>query len=187
MTLLTPLTRTARTVVDAARGGTNAILDVAHGTVRRVRAAARRDRDGAAADPARPATGARSATQPQATGARTVASHAPAAAPSLVPRPEEAEPSEPDQPEFAARHIDEEPAEVVYTSSDEGAQEGAGASLHIDEPWPGYRAMAAADIIDRLALADTAMLAAVRLFETSSRARPSVLKAVELRLDAARS
>jgi hypothetical protein len=90
-----------------------------------------------------------------------------------------------DQPEFAEPHLDEEPAEVVYSSADEGAEDGVGAALHIETPWPGYGAMAAADVIDRLAVADTAMLAAVQLYETSHKHRPSILKAVGLRLEAA--
>lgn len=73
----------------------------------------------------------------------------------------------------------------MYSSSDAGAEDGAGPSIRVDEPWNGYRGMAAADVIDRLAVADTAMLAAVQLYETSHKQRPSVLKAVELRLEAA--
>ena len=80
----------------------------------------------------------------------------------------------------APAHIDDEP-ELVAESSDPGAEDGAGAELHVDEPWDGYRSMKAADIRDRLALADAAQLAVLQLYESTHRKRRTVLEAAERR------
>ncbi len=51
------------------------------------------------------------------------------------------------------------------------------------EPWPGYREMKAADVIDRVrGGADSAELAAVELYELSHRQRQTVLDAVKREL-----
>ncbi len=86
------------------------------------------------------------------------------------------------QPEFEPVHIEEDPAELVYSSADAGAQDGAGATLRIDEPWDGYRDMTAADIRDRLVVADGATLAQVQLYEAGHRKRRTVLDAVRQQL-----
>jgi hypothetical protein len=70
----------------------------------------------------------------------------------------------------------EEP-ELVADVAKEGAEEGAGAEVHVDEPWPGYDDMNAADIEDRLLAEGTEAAAAVRLYEASGKGRASVLEA----------
>lgn len=47
------------------------------------------------------------------------------------------------------------------------------------EPWEGYRQLKAVDVIDRITGASAAELAAVELYETSSKRRRTVLAAVE--------
>jgi hypothetical protein len=82
---------------------------------------------------------------------------------------------EPDlEPEPA--HVDEEPV-LVAEVAEEGAEEGAGAEVSIEEPWPGYDGMTAADIKDRLRAEDEIVVAAVRLYEASRKGRASVLEA----------
>lgn len=172
MRLLEPLTLTTRTLVRATRGGAGLVAHLTKGIAGRVRPSAPRASEG---DPATPPASPPRPVRPVA---------APAPAP-ITPSAPVAATTAPDQPEFAPAHIGEEASEVVYSSSDTGAEDGAGPSVHVDEPWHGYRGMTAADVIDRLAVADTAMLAAIQLYETSHKHRPSVLKAVERRLEAA--
>jgi hypothetical protein len=80
--------------------------------------------------------------------------------------------------EFVPDHVDEEPV-LVAEAAEEGAEEGAGAELHVDPPWDGYDQMTAADIRDRLAAASATEAAAVELYETSGKRRRSVLDAAE--------
>lgn len=68
--------------------------------------------------------------------------------------------------------IDDEP-ELVETEG--GAT--AGAELHVDPPWQGYEQMTAADIVDRLVLADAAERAVVLLYERQHKQRKSILAA----------
>ena len=103
-----------------------------------------------------------------------------------------AEPSKPaepaDLPPLADEpaHVSRE-AVVVEELAEAGAEEGAGAELRVDEPWPDYRHLAANDIIARLEQADAAELAAVELYEQTHRARQSVLTVAERRLRTAGS
>jgi len=85
-----------------------------------------------------------------------------------------AQPSEP-------AHVSTE-ATVVEERAEPGAEEGAGAEVHVDEPWPEYERLEAADIVARLERADPAELAAVELYERTHRARQTVLTAAEDRL-----
>ena len=80
-------------------------------------------------------------------------------------------------------HVDEEP-ELVAAVAEEGAEDGAGAEVTIEEPWPGYDEMTAADIKDRLTAEDEAVAGAVRLYEASRKGRASVLEATSRRLNA---
>lgn len=95
-------------------------------------------------------------------------------------------PGGPSVAESTAPHVSEEP-EFVRSSADPGAEDGAGATVRVDEPWPGYRAMTAPDITDRLVVADVATLAAVKLYEASNRKRRTVLSAADRRLASAAS
>jgi hypothetical protein len=72
-------------------------------------------------------------------------------------------------------HVSEEP-ELVAEVADRGAEEGAGAEVHVDEPWEGYDRMTAAAIRGRLRMEDTAVAATVRLYEAAHKGRSSVLE-----------
>jgi hypothetical protein len=80
----------------------------------------------------------------------------------------------------AARHIDTE-HELVGEFAEEGAEEGAGAEVHVDEPWDGYRRMRVADIRDRVLVAGSEELAVVQLYELTHRRRRTILDAIERR------
>jgi hypothetical protein len=123
----------------------------------------------------------------------------PAEAPRVVPRAPTAPPPAPTPTPPAARaarpapparpppplgepaHVSAEP-ELVETSAEPGAEDGAGAAITVQEPWAGYRRMNARDVIDRARLASVAELAAIELYEARHRARQTVLAAVERQL-----
>ena len=115
---------------------------------------------------------------------------------ALAPEPEpgpgvaaEPEPEpEPESPADVAEALDlptEEPTrgEVAQLREEqreaEATPDSPGAQIRVDEPWNGYRSMAAADIVDRLAVADDATKAQVRLYESTHRRRKTVLEATE--------
>jgi len=78
--------------------------------------------------------------------------------------------------------VDEE-AVLVSESADEGAEEGAGAAIHIQEPWSGYRLMRARDVVDRLPAVPDEVLSLVLLYEAKpGRSRSTVLQAAEREL-----
>jgi hypothetical protein len=72
-------------------------------------------------------------------------------------------------------HVSEEPV-LVAEAAEPGAEEGAGAEVHVDEPWSGYRDMTAAQIRQRLRTATLAEAAAVSLYEAGGKGRTSVLE-----------
>jgi hypothetical protein len=96
--------------------------------------------------------------------------------PELRPEPEPLTPT-PVEPV----HVSEEP-ELVQEVAEPGAEDGAGASVTVDEPWPGYARMTARDVIARLADATPAELAAVQLYESFHRDRQTVRAAAERNL-----
>ncbi len=75
-------------------------------------------------------------------------------------------------------HVDPD-EELVAEFADSGAEEGAGAELRVDEPWPGYRRMTAKEITDRLAAVSAEEVAVVRLYESTHRKRRDVLRATD--------
>lgn len=105
----------------------------------------------------------------------------PEAEPSTAPAASVATTESLTTPPVPEPHIETED-ELVASSSDSGAENGAGAQVGIGEPWAGYRQMHAPEIVDRIALADTAELALVQLFEAANRNRVTVIRAVEGRL-----
>ncbi len=109
-------------------------------------------------------------TQPAATTARPA-----------PPAARHAPPAEPPAPLTRPTHVSEEP-ELVETSAEPGAEDGAGATITVQEPWAGYGQMKARDVIDRARLASVAELAAIELYEARHRARQTVLAAVERQL-----
>lgn len=84
-------------------------------------------------------------------------------------------------PPAGAKTVDDDPVPVGEFGG-EGAAEGAGAEVTVDEPWDGYDTMTAAQIQKRLAGADREALAAVVLHEGVGRKRKSVIAAAEKRL-----
>lgn len=120
-------------------------------------------------------TAAPTPTAAPAPDAPPIAQPAPDAAPTAAPAPApEAPLTEPD-------HVSEQPA-LVEEFAEPGAEEGAGAEVHVDAPWDGYQQMNAKQIVDRLAGADAAELAAVELYEVTNRRRQTILNAVRREL-----
>jgi hypothetical protein len=109
-------------------------------------------------------------------------------APEPEPEPLQAVPEPPASEAAAAMaeldpdssHIDTEP-ELVAEFAEEGAEDGAGAELRVDEPWEGYRRMRVADVRDRVLTASSEELAVIQLYEITHRRRRTVLDAVERR------
>jgi hypothetical protein len=89
------------------------------------------------------------------------------------------------QPEFEPPHVSAEP-ELVAERADPGAADGAGAQLTIEEPWPGYAKLTAAEIIARLPAASDAELAVTELYEAAHKQRRTVLSALRRQLGGAR-
>jgi len=138
---------------------------------RQVAVAAReRVRESRAASPPPPTSTSNGASRPRATPPAP-----PAPAPSVATTP---------GADADAGHVERE-AVLVAESADEQAADGAGAEVHVAEPWPGYGEMTAADIIDRLAVADAGILAVVRLYESSHSKRVTVLREADRLLAAA--
>jgi hypothetical protein len=96
--------------------------------------------------------------------------------PSVVVEAEvpDAPPAVPD--ELIPDHVDEDPV-LVAEVAEEGAEEGAGPELTVEEPWEGYAHMTAADIRDRLAAATAVEAAGVELYESTHKKRRSVMDA----------
>lgn len=93
-----------------------------------------------------------------------------------------------DEPEDAARaqigapHVDEE-AVLMAEFADAGAENGAGAQVHVEEPWHEYRVMKAPEIIDRVVAEREDVLTLVLLYERAHRNRRTVLAAAERELE----
>ena len=71
---------------------------------------------------------------------------------------------------------------LVAESADPGAEEGAGAELRIDTPWPRYSRMTAPAVVDRLVAEPDSVVALVLLYERSHRNRRTVVEAAEREL-----
>jgi hypothetical protein len=84
-------------------------------------------------------------------------------------------------PGGGAKQVDDEPVPVAELA-EAGAEDGAGAEVHVDAPWAGYDGMTAARIRKRLASADSGVAAAVSLYEGAGRKRVSVVEAADRRL-----
>jgi hypothetical protein len=81
-------------------------------------------------------------------------------------------------------HVSEEPT-LVSEFAELGAEDGAGAELHVQEPWRGYKEMNAKQVLARLEEASPAELAAVQLYESRHRSRQKILTAVGRQLQKA--
>lgn len=93
-----------------------------------------------------------------------------------APTSADSPPAVPD--ELIPDHVDEQVV-LVAEVAEEGAEDGVGPELHVDEPWDAYDEMTAPEIRDRLAAADPALAAAVNLYETTHKSRRTVLEAAE--------
>ena len=109
--------------------------------------------------------------------------HAPAAeAPSRTSiAPSSAVPAASPRDPSAPRHVSEG-LQFVQAFAEPGAEEGAGAEVHVREPWNGYARMSAHAVIARLAEAGRAEIAAVMLYERVHRRRQTVLAAAQRQL-----
>jgi hypothetical protein len=110
-------------------------------------------------------------TAPSSRPAETTTAAPPAAEPATAsvvtePTPAATQPS----------HVSEEP-ELVAEAAETGAEDGAGAEVAVDEPWPGYDEMTAPDIEERLLVEGPETAAAVSLYEASHKGRASILDA----------
>ena len=99
------------------------------------------------------------------------------APPAPPPPPGPVVADEPPEP----AHVSEEPV-LVAEVADQGAEEGVGASIRVDEPWEGYGRMRANEVLARIERATKEELAVVQLYETTHRRRKTVLAAAERRL-----
>jgi hypothetical protein len=99
------------------------------------------------------------------------------------PGPTVAEPPAPQPPTPIAEpdHLEERPV-VAAEVAEAGAEEGAGAQVHVDQPWEGYGGMTAAQIRDRLANADPEVAAVVKLYEAANKGRRSVIETADRRM-----
>ena len=104
-------------------------------------------------------------------------------APTATPSPTSMAPAPPTPPAApeAPAHVSRD-VRHVEAFADPGAEDGPGASVHIQEPWRGYGRMTANDIIARLTSASREELAAVALYERAHRDRQTVLAAAEREL-----
>ncbi|MBV8430709.1 MAG: hypothetical protein JO244_06080 [Solirubrobacterales bacterium] len=126
------------------------------------------------------ASAARVAERPPPPVPNAETSPAAAAESALTIRPPT--PPPPDRPaEPEPLHVSEEPA-LVEEFAEPGAEDGAGAEVHFEEPWDGYAHMNAKQILARVNSGTPAELAAVQLYETSHRGRQTILNAVEREL-----
>jgi len=110
-------------------------------------------------------------TQASAPGA---SSKAPSVPSSAVPVTEP-------RPASPPTHVSEE-LRFVEAFAEPGAEEGAGAEVHVKEPWNGYAHMTADEIIARLTDASREEIAAVMLYERVHRHRRTVLATAERQL-----
>jgi type IV secretory pathway VirB10-like protein len=108
------------------------------------------------------------------------ASAEPAAAEPAPAEPAAAEPESPDTP--APEPVAAEPAVLVESFADAGAEDGAGATVEVHEPWEGYADMNAHEVIHRLSGASPEEAAVVELYERQHGTRKTVLAAAERRL-----
>src|SRR4051812_8933970 len=100
---------------------------------------------------------------------------------ATVARPTAAPPPPPAEPPPAPAHVDEG-ATVVAEFAEDGAEDGAGAEIELAEPWEGYDRLHADELVDQLTGAGSETLAAVLLYERSTRDRASVVDAADEQL-----
>ena len=120
---------------------------------------------------------------PAATGSASEATAASTEPAPAGPAPAGPAPAGP-APEIPPAHVSEG-VQFVEAFAEPGAEAGAGAAVHVREPWKGYARMTANDVIARLAQASREELAAVTLYEVGHRGRKTVLAAARRQLRSA--
>lgn len=173
------------------RAAEETVTVAANATGRIVGIASSRGADAGSGSSADPATQERDAPgQPAAGDGRSSATgvldRRPSPPPPPAPPAAEETPAEPatsyDTPaEREPAHVSEEPS-LVEEFAEPGAEDGAGAEVHIAPPWDGYADMNAKQIVARLSSATPAELAAVQLYESSHRRRQTILNAAQREL-----
>jgi len=106
---------------------------------------------------------------------------APAPPPAAADSPPPPRPASVAPQPSAPAHVERE-AVVVAESADSGAADGPGAEIRVEEPWEGYRALTARQVIAELAQADAETLAVVHLYEATHRNRRTVIAQIDRRL-----
>lgn len=106
--------------------------------------------------------------------------------PAPPPSPTRERPAPPPvraEPEPPIKIHDDEPTrgEVNRRRLEEREAEDSpvGAEIRVDAPWEGYDAMTARQVLDRLVGADEATLGVVRLYESATRNRATILRETE--------
>jgi hypothetical protein len=106
--------------------------------------------------------------------------------PAPPPSPTRERPAPPPvraEPEPPLKIHDDEPTrgEVNRRRLEEREAEDSpvGAEIRVDAPWEGYDAMTARQVLDRLVGADEATLGVVRLYESATRNRATILRETE--------
>jgi hypothetical protein len=136
---------------------------------------------GPSAAPARPAT-------PEARSAAPATPDSPEPTPDRTLVVEEEVVAPEDQPDTPLTHDDavaktvDDEDEVVAEFAESGAEDGAGAQLHMEEPWEGYDGQSAETVTAQIADADAAQLAVLELYEGFNQGRKTVLEAAAQRL-----
>jgi hypothetical protein len=170
--LLLPLTLPLAIARGAAAGALRAVFDVVE--------------DLATAEPASPFADAPIDYQPRRAEPVEPEPIVPVARPHAVPEPEP--PSDPGPLPDPVEDLDLPAPEPTRGDAArlreeqreaETTPESPGAEIRVDEPWEGYRAMTAPDVVDRLRVADDATKAIVRLFESTHRKRKTILAATD--------
>jgi hypothetical protein len=152
--------RVGRDAVTLAVRGVGAVAGVLRGDPEHVQRAAPREADAAPPGP-------------------TVEPPRPPATPP--PPPTSEAPPEPEAEAAEPAHVDEG-ATLVGEFAEPGAEDGAGAELELSEPWEGYDEMQVDELLPRLGDASSETLAAVVLYERSTRDRAAVVDEAELQL-----
>jgi hypothetical protein len=120
-------------------------------------------------------------TSPERAQATATTETSPEPADAPPPAPADAQPAQAAAAEIPPAHVSEE-LQFVESFAEPGAEEGAGAAVHVMEPWHGYREMTANGIIERLDDASSEELAAVVLYEGGHRGRLTVIAEARRRL-----
>ena len=172
--------RSARLLTRVVGGTTSHALSMVGRTIGAVAPSPPTPRTTAATTPpAQPAQPAQPAARTQKLPETPSVQKAP---PRQAPPPQ---PPPPPSPSIATEqtpvHVSEEP-ELVREVAEPGAEDGAGATIRVAEPWNGYRRMNAKDVVERARSANQAELAAVRLYESRHRSRQTVLAAIDRQL-----